>query len=278
MSHSMPATFTVCTIQPAIQWGDSAATFTRIAALLDAACQQSDLDLVLLPEHFNATSDEPGESANWQEAQDFASGLARSCQLNLVAGSVERWDFAESTRRNTAVVYDRQGVEAGRYDKRKLFRFEHQRGVSPGQESLRVHLEGIGVGVLICADLWHPELIREWAGSIDVLCVPSQTAIRPESSSEYARLLWRNLAMTRAQENVIALAVSDHAATSQSPYRVGGVASITDPSAEPDLSAIQLILDKGVDGYLIRTVELDRLAQFRQYRRQNGLLPEAASA
>ena len=73
-------------------------------------------------------------------------------------------------------------------------------------------LDGVPCGVLICADLWYPEQVRELAASADILCVPAQTTIRPESQPAYARLLWQTLAMTRAQENVLAVVVSDQAA------------------------------------------------------------------
>jgi len=79
--------------------------------------------------------------------------------------------------------------------------------------------------------------------------------------------------MTRAQENVIAVAVSDHAATAEAPFRCGGVASITDPSAQPDMAAIQQVIEEGAPGYAVIEVDLQRLARFRAYRRAAGLLP-----
>ena len=160
-----------------------------------------------------------------------------------------------------------------RYNKRQLFGFERRKGVQPGQRSLVVDLEGVRCAILICADLWHPELVREVAQNADLLCVPAQTTVRPESQPAYAHLLWHSLAMTRAQENVLAVAVSDQAANSLAPYRCGGVSSITDPSAQPDQSAIQHRIDDGNEGYLCAQIDLERLDQFRSYRRQNGLLP-----
>ncbi len=110
-----------------------------------------------------------------------------------------------------------------------------------------------------------------------LLCVPAQTTIRAESEPAYARMLWHTLAMTRAQENVLAVVVSDQAATSQAPFRCGGVSSITDPSAEPALSDIQHVLANGGEGYLLARLDMARLARFRSYRQENGLLPALAS-
>jgi predicted amidohydrolase len=264
---------TLCTVQPAIVWNQPEETFAHIAALLAEAAGQTQLDVVVLPEHFNATEETEGDSAQWHAAQVFAADLARRHAVNLVAGSVERWDSTLGARVNTAVVYDRTGQELGQYDKRRLFGFERRRNVQPGERALIVSLDGIPCGVLICADLWFPEQVRELAATVDLLCVPAQTTIRAESQPAYARMLWQTLAMTRSQENVLALAVSDQAASSQAPFRCGGVASITDPSAEPDPAAMQRTLKDGAAGYLIAPIDIARLRRFRAYRRENGLLP-----
>jgi len=276
MSTADPGTVTLCTVQPAIIWNQPEETFAHIAALLAEAAGRTQLDVVVLPEHFNAAEETEGESAQWHAAQVFAADLARRHAVNLVAGSVERWDSNLGARVNTAVVYDRTGRELGRYAKRRLFGFERRRNVQPGERALVVALDGVPCGVLICADLWFPEQVRELAATADLLCVPAQTTIRAESQPAYARMLWQTLAMTRAQENVLAVAVCDQAASSRAPFRCGGVASITDPSAEPDPAAIQRTLEDGGAGYLIATIDVPRLRRFRAYRRENGLLPPLA--
>lgn len=269
MSHSV----TLCSIQPAVIWNEPQRTFDHIDALVRQATAQAAVDLAVLPEHFNAVLEDAGETVQQEAAWTFAADLAQRYRVNLVAGSVERWEASADRYRNTAVVFDRQGQVVGRYDKRMLFGFEKRRGVAPGQSPLVVELEGVRYAVLICSDLWYPELVREIAGAADILCAPAQTTIRPESEPVYARRLWHSLALTRAQENVLAVVVSDHAASSVAPYRCGGVATLVDPSAEPDLMAIQRTLKEGQAGYLISTVDLERLARFRDYRRRNGLLP-----
>jgi predicted amidohydrolase len=267
------STLSVCAIQPAIYWQDPDRTFDAIAGLVAQAAAAAPLDVAVLPEHFDAFIAVDGDDGPWRAAQTLAAELARRHQVNLVAGSVERWDVSTQTRVNTAVVYDRQGRELGRYDKRRLFGFEKQRRVRAGSDALTVQVGEIRLGVLICSDLWYPELARSLAEQVLLLCVPAQTTIRPESEPAYARLLWHNLAMTRAQENVLAVVVSDQAANSQAPFRCGGVSSITDPSAEPVLSEIQRVLHDGEQGFLLAQLDVDRLARFRSYRQENGLLP-----
>lgn len=268
---------TLCTVQPAIIWGQPERTFTAIADLVGQAAADAAPDIVVLPEHFNAAYDERGEVREWERARAFASELARSYGINLVAGSVERWDPRRGGRFNTAMIFDRRGREIGRYDKRRLFGFEQQRGVLPGRRAFMGTLEGVRCAVLICSDLWHPELVRELCGQVDILCVPAQTVIRDEAEPAYARLLWHSLALTRAQENVLVVAVSDHAASSTAHYRCGGGSTLVDPSAEPHPSAIQQVLADGQPGYLVTVVDLVRLDQFRVYRQQNGLLPPTGS-
>lgn len=267
-------TLTVCAIQPAIVWQEPERTFENIAALLAQAAAAAPLDVAVLPEHFDANMAGDGDGEPWRAAQAFAAQLARQHRVNLVAGSVERWDTTTQARVNTAVIYDRDGCELGRYDKRRLFGFERRRNVQPGHAELVLTIEGTRLGVLICSDLWHPELARYLAEQVEVLCVPAQTTIRPESEPAYARMLWHTLAMTRAQENVLAVVVSDQAATSQAPFRCGGVSCITDPSAEPVLSDIQQVLADGGEGFVLARLDMQRLARFRSYRRQNGMLPE----
>jgi predicted amidohydrolase len=269
----MPNQLTVCSLQPAIAWNEPQRTFDHIASMVARASRAQPLDLLVLPEHFNAQVDTDADHFPSQAAYAFAAQLASSHGTNLVAGSVERWDEQGGCLVNTAFVFDRQGREIGRYCKRKLFGFERRRGVQSGNDPLVVEIDGVGCGILICADLWYPELVRELAQDAWLLCVPSQTTIRREAEPAYARLLWHSLAMTRAQENVLLVVVSDQAVSSVAPYRCGGVSSITDPSAEPDLAAIQQRLDDGGDGYITATVDLERLQRFRSYRRENGLLP-----
>lgn len=295
MPDTQPATVTVCTVQPAVTWNRPRETFQRIEALLANATTNHEIDIVVLPEHFNAaTEDENSQAAainafdrglddathlpmngeaHWEAALSFAANLARRHQVNVVAGSVERLVPEDASRINATHVFDRQGQDVGSYRKRKLFQFERRRGVVPGREPLVIEMEGVRCGVLICADLWYPELVREIAADVDVLCVPSQTVIRPESDPAYARLLWHSLAMTRAQENVLAVIISDQAATSKAHYRCGGVATITDPSAQPDWRSIQRQLLEGQEGTLVSTIDLQRLGAFREYRRGAGLLP-----
>ena len=263
---------TVCSLQPTVYWQRPAHTLAALEALMAQAAAGAP-DWVLWPEHFDAALAPDGDQTHWQAMQDFAAAMARQHNVNLAAGSVERWDARRGARFNTAVVYNRRGEEIGRYDKRRLFGFEQRRGVQPGNAALRLEVDGVRVGLLICSDFWYPELTRPLALSCDLLLVPAQTTIRPESDPAYARTLWHSLALTRAQENAVAVAVSDQAAFAEAPFRCGGASSFSDPGAGLSGAALQYTLADGRIAVLTHTVDLAQLAEFRAYRRSNGLLP-----
>jgi len=264
---------TVCTLQPAVYWQQPPRTLAALAELMSAAVSAAAPDWVVWPEHFDAAIAPDGVQAHWQTVQEFAAAQARQHNVNLVAGSMERWDADRASRVNTAMVYNRRGEALGRYDKQRLFGFELRRGVQPGHAALRLEVEGTRLGVLICSDFWYPELVRPLALWCDLLCVPAQTTIRPESEPVYARALWHSLALTRAQESVVAVAVSDQSAFSEAPFRCGGAASLTDPAAGLSGAALQQVQADGQAAALTLTFDLAQLAEFRAYRRANGLLP-----
>ena len=178
----------------------------------------------------------------------------------------------------------------GRYDKRVLFSLEAER-CSPGESAGVFELDGVRVGVLICGDLWYPELARELVGRVDLLCVPIKTAVPSDKHVEYARLLWRSLSLTRAMENGLVVLVSDWAAgrhdqtvtasggtTTRKTYYTCGAATICDPGCRPDIDRLQTTIRHGQAGAVRVTVDLAKLAEYREYRMAVGLLPHEVSA
>ena len=180
---------------------------------------------------------------------------------------------------------NRAGDLVGTYDKRRLFGRE-QETRTPGTRPGIFEVDGMRVGVLICADLWHAELARELIDRVDVLCVPAATVIVSEEHRPYARSTWYQLAMVRALETGLAIVVSDWAdGRHESAQTVGGVttnevrwtagaSSITDPSRRPDLARMQKATERGEADHLVATIDPARLADFRTYRRRRGLLPK----
>ncbi|MFQ5491694.1 MAG: carbon-nitrogen hydrolase family protein, partial [Phycisphaerae bacterium] len=197
-------------LQPALSPDRPDQNLDRVAQQVEALARSAPLDLVVLPEMVDGVTEPgPGDDRTAVLAP-FLCRLAERCGVNLIGGSA---DCPQPAGRptNRCLVIDRQGKQVGHYDKRVLFGSERQ-GRSPGTSAGVFDLDGVRVGVLICGDLWHPELARELSGRVDILCVPAKSGVPSQSHARYARTLWQSLALTRAMENGFILAVSDWAA------------------------------------------------------------------
>jgi predicted amidohydrolase len=144
----------------------------------------------------------------------------------------------------------------------------------------------VRVGVLICGDVWRPDLVMELCGSVDLICIATKTTVPDASHTEYARRLWHNLALTRAMENGLPVVVADwaegrHESVAlvdgrrvKSVHCTSGGSSITDPSRRPHFDQLQQRISTGGPGLLAGAIDLDAMAAFRDYRRSIGLLPD----
>ncbi len=237
------------------------------------------LDVVVLPEIFSGRH----KTTDGSDERRFLCTLARSCDVHVIGGSCQIAE-ADGRRFNRCFVVHRSGEEVGHYDKRALFSTEAE-GRECGQGPGVFDLDGVRVGVLICADIWHPELAREVHDRIDLLAVPASTSVPTEKYQEYARTIWHALALTRAMENGVAVVVADWPEARQDSQRVAdgmrsqrthytsGATTIVDPSHRPDISRIQRLLAKGKPGVLRGDIDLTAIAKYREYRRSVGLLP-----
>lgn len=115
-------------------------------------CQNEDVDTFALATDISEES----------EAASLYSGLARELGVVIVTSLFER--RAPGLYHNTAVVYDTDGHEAGRYRKthipddpgfyEKFYFTPGDLGISPIKTSLGK------LGVLVCWDQWYPEAAR----------------------------------------------------------------------------------------------------------------------
>ncbi len=269
--------FTVCAVQPQLKRGCAEENFEEIKRFLKSAAAEVQIDLAVLPEHFPMWSDYQGLSSKNEKALLFLQGLAEDLNIYLIGGSFHRLDKSDNALYNTCHIIDRLGEIIGCYHKRKLFDKELKKHVKAGINNVVLEIEGWRVGVLICADLWYPELCREMMDKIDILCVPAESVVRNAEYIDYGRGLWHALALTRAQENAIVTVISDHAASNGNPCVSGG-SSITDPSLgydTDDLKIIRKTIPDGANGYLLTEIDRERLNSFRRYRVERGLLPIA---
>ena len=241
--------------------------------MLNAASEQG-IDLAVLPENFPLWGDKFGADGYFETVYKFLSGLARKFRMYLIGGSFHMKDSGSGVLLNRCYILDRNGENIGTYRKRKLFDREFKHNIQPGTKPTIVDIEGWKVSVQICADLWYPELSRMVQGDCDILAVPAQSVVRNTEFQGYGRALWHNLAMTRSQENSMITIVADHSVSEKAPF-CSGSSSICDPSMSmltSKVNKIQLIND-GSPGYLTMDLDKERLLQFREYRKQRGMLP-----
>ena len=292
-SDPAPRRLLVAALQPALKPQAAAANMILIRRVVEESVTLAPLDVVVLPEIFDGCSQPPPGEDRSADARAFLGNLARACRVNVIGGSVD-YPQPQGPSRNSCFVVDRQGNEVGRYDKRVLFSHEADRR-SPGDGPGIFELDGVRVGVLICGDLWWPEPTRDLLDVVDLLCVATKTTVPSDRHVKYARTLWHNLALTRAMENGLVVAVSDWAAgrhdetfaasdtgPQASPgvrrtYYTCGAATVCDPGCRPDIERIQQVMGPKRSGAVRTELDLDALAAYRKYRRAVGLLPERKS-
>jgi len=266
--------YRVCVLQPEIFPGRTEENLAAIDKLAGEAAENGGLDLLLLPENFVLWGPNRKRQNNPEVIIEFLRDLARKYRCNLIGGSFHH-HHKSGKYLNTCYIFNREGNLLGEYYKRELFHREIEQGVDRGDRSTVVEIEGWRIGVLICADLWYPELCRELLDKTDIIAVPVQSVVRNAAYQVYGRRVWHALAMTRSQENSIIVMAADHPALNRFPY-AGGGSSICDPSAageESGMANIQLILDEGKAGAITAEVDKTKLEEFRRYRRSRGLLP-----
>lgn len=264
----------IAALQPALQLYEPRRNLELIDAQIAALRRAGPLDLVVLPEA--ADGRPPAGSPNAATDSHAAlAALARSHGVVLVAGSLA-WDTPGIGRQNVAFVFDRRGNELGGYAKRRPFSQEQGR-IVPGKADGLIVVDDLRIGLLICGDLWHPELAREYLKRADLLCVPARSGVPAESHVAYARALWWSMALTRATENALPVIVADWPAAAhplpKRPHWTAGGASVVNPAARPDLLRLQRTLTEGAAGAVRGEISLAGMAEFRRYRASVGLLP-----
>ncbi len=276
--------FRVAALQPALRWRQFIPNMHHLRQRVDALMATNAVDLLVLPESFTAVPAEDGDVSQMvEQARQFLSTLARACRVAVVGGSISRRDESGAIY-NTWYVVNRVGEHVGSYDKRQLFNHELATR-TPGGTPGVFDVDGIRVGVLICGDLWFPDLARELVDRVDVLCVPAATVVPSERNRDYARASWHRLAFTRAQETGCVVVVSDWADGRHEELRqvggqedrhvrwTSGAACITNPAHRPDLERMQKVTRRGEEAHLVAAVDLEKLAAFRSYRQRVGLIP-----
>lgn len=240
---------------------DPAAATEELAALTRRAAGEG-AELVLFPEGFPG----PLRTGSTFDAEPQVAAAARE------SGCAVCWSRVESTEgRHHIVVYlhDREGRRAARYVRAHPATGDVHptlsgTGIHPGHSFVVADLDGVRVGVLVCSELWIPEVARLLAlRGAEVLLAPAGGGFGEVAAN------WRLLARARAIENECYLALTAH--------RFGG---------EPGVGLIAgpegLLADGPQDELLVATADLERrrwlcaqddsMAEPKPFRSLPGLL------
>ena len=125
------------------------------------------------------------------EIHDFWKSIAKKAGTNVLAGRLER---KEDGIYNKATVYAPDGRILADYAKIHLFNSERETLI-PGKELVMFELNGIKIGIMICADFGLPELSRAYAvNGCHMLAVTSSWAYPDDD-------LWTICNQARSSEN-----------------------------------------------------------------------------
>ncbi len=107
------------------------------------------------------------------ELTDSFSCLAKKYELWLIPGSM--YEYSGGKIYNTATIFSPKGVLVGKY--RKRYPWCPYEKTSPGKDPFIFNINGIGtVGIMICYDLWFPEVARDLVNlGAELILVPTMT-------------------------------------------------------------------------------------------------------
>jgi predicted amidohydrolase len=136
-------------------------------------------DIVCLPEYWlldETVTDYQRAALRYPDNVEYLTRLSDELSTCLVGGTVVEPEGEKLF--NTGFIFDR-GRELGRYRKRFPVPGELEKGISAGDNNLVVEVEGLRVGVLICGDVFYPDLFTELRRhDCDLVVVPTTSRLR----------------------------------------------------------------------------------------------------
>jgi len=142
-------------------------------------------DFVCLPEYFLMPRDSTDYSRfalAYDRNVEYLAKLSKDLNTTLIGGSIVM--KTDSNMCNTSFVH-RKGFRIGNY--RKVFPTvsEMEKGISPGDTFSSWMIDGARIGILICADVLHPECFEEMEKQqVDIIFVPTTSPFRPDDTLE----------------------------------------------------------------------------------------------
>lgn len=234
-------------------------------------------DIICFPEYWNGMRRGSYTENIHDSSMNFLKKIAIRYKAWIIGGSHLVNDT--SSFFNRAHIVDPVGHLIGTYEKRHPFGYERIQEISPGNRNLFWKIDDWQATIQICSDLWNTnDYSLVVTKDIDLVFCPILTTIPDQSYTAYGRFMWYNLAVIRAKEAATAVIVSDSAMQPiRDPYWCAGASCIVDPSwrfinEEPIGKNILSSIPNGKRGIVTVTLDLNRIRQQRQYRKDMGLL------
>lgn len=136
-------------------------------------------DFVCLPEFWvldEAAPDFQRAALQYTEYYENLARLSDELSTCVVAGTLV--EPKDERLYNTCLLFDR-GQEVSRYRKMHPVPGELQKGISEGQGTIVLDFDGVRVGLLICGDVFYPELFDQLREQeCDLVFIPTTSRLR----------------------------------------------------------------------------------------------------
>lgn len=247
---------------------DAPANFeAACCAILESGVEPAADDLLVLPELI-------GFGSTRERYEERVVDLAQRLGCHVVGGSQAggREGAGGALRINGGLAVSPAGVCLGRYEKRHPYGGASD--AQPGSPHPPFTIGGRTVRVLVCADFWYADLWLETPG-VDLVLVPALSVSRKERP-DYARQLWRHMAVSRAYEFCAFVGISDfRAGWPGEGHGASGVAGLADPSGIDPAAFFRPV---GAAGVLAVPLDFEALDALRKDRGARGFLDRRRAA
>ena len=220
---------------------DKSANLDQAQRLAKAAIAADRPDLVSFPENMSWCGGSVQDRLDAAEEIDtgptyaLCRDLAATHGIWVHGGTIPERAPHEARNRNTSVVFDRQGLEAGRYSKIHMFDIEtpdgqvyHESAVNqPGERIVVVDIDGLKAGLSVCYDIRFAELYCAVAlAGVSLIFVPA--AFTVQTGRDHWEVLLRARAI-ETQSWVIAAAQTGDFPVPDGRRQMYGRSMIVDP-------------------------------------------------
>lgn len=178
--------------------------YKTIQEQVDIAIKKNKVDIIVLPECFNAPYDTTqfakyAEPKGKSKTYSFLQDLAKKARAIVIGGSYITKN--KDNYYNTCYVFNENGEELGVYDKIHLFdidlpdrKYRESDVLSPGTKPLIVDTKFGKIGIGICFDIRFPKLAEYYREKgCSILCYPG--AFTMKTGKDHYEVLLKGLAL-----------------------------------------------------------------------------------